>query len=85
MTRWYGNTGWFLQDMQNGIVRLTGFYITCNTGVNWDKVETKRLVCCQQQPPDVFYKEGVLKKFSKLTRKHLLQMKALAQVFSCGF
>ena len=48
MTRWYGNTGWFLQDMQNGIVRLTGFYITCNTGVNWDKVETKRLVCCQQ-------------------------------------
>ena len=85
MTRWHGNTGWFLHDMQYGTLRLTGFYITCKTGLKWDKFETKRIVCCQQQPPDVFYKKGVLKKFSKFTGKHLFQMKTLAQLFSCGF
>ena len=51
----------------------------------------------QKQPPEVFYKKGVLKNIAKFTGKHLCQSlflirlqafmkkEALAQVFSCGF
>ena len=74
MTRWYCNTDWLLHDMQNGIVKLPGFYMTSSTGLKWNKVETKRLVCCQQQPPEVFFKKCVLKKFAKFTGKQLCQI-----------
>ena len=55
----------------------------------------------QKQPPEVYYKKGVLKNFAKLTGKHLCQSlflnkaastaynfikkETLAQVFSCEF
>ena len=55
----------------------------------------------QKQPPEVFYKKGVLKNFTKFTGKHLYQSlfliklqasdlqlygkETLAQVFSCEF
>ena len=47
-----------------------------------------------EQPPDAFYKKGVLKNFAKLTGKHLFQglflnkvtkKETLAQAFSCEF
>ena len=48
----------------------------------------------QKQPPDLFYKKGVLKNFAKFTGTHLclslflvkpLKKETLAQVFSCEF
>ena len=55
----------------------------------------------EKQPPEVFYKKGVLRNFAKLTRKHLCQRlffnkvtalacnfiekDTLTQVFSCEF
>ena len=44
--------------------------------------------CNQKQPPEVFYKKGVLWNFTKFTGKHLYQnlfFKSLAQMFSCEF
>ena len=42
----------------------------------------------QKQPPEVFYKKGVIKNIAKLTGKHLcrslfIKRENLAQVFSC--
>ena len=65
----------------------------------------QQLVCCegyqifilkriQRQPPEMFYKKGVLRTSAKFTGKHLCQSlvftatllkKTLAQVFSCEF
>ena len=45
----------------------------------------------QKQPPEVFYKKGVLVNFAKFTGKHLRQSlflikeETLAQAFSCEF
>ena len=44
----------------------------------------------EKQPPEIFYKKGVLTNFIKFTRKHLCQSlffktKNLTQLFSCKF
>ena len=45
----------------------------------------------EKQPPEVFYKKGVLKNFAKFTGKHQCQSlffnkkETLAQVFSCEY
>ena len=36
----------------------------------------------EKQPPEMFYKKGVLRNFTKFTEKH---KETLAQVFSCEF
>ena len=61
--------------------------------------EVKKTYVLQKQPPDVFYKKGVLKNFAKFTGKHLHQslffkkvsgrgqqlIRKETQVFPCEF
>ena len=66
---------------------------------NWPNIEIQANVSfvIQKEPPEVFYKENVLKIFAKVTEKLMLQSfffdrkdkliknEALVQVFSCEF
>ena len=66
----------------------------------WRSLTSNKQWLCtntQKQPPEVFYKKGVLKNFAKFTAKHLcrslffnnpatlLKKETLAQVLSCEF
>ena len=59
----------------------------CNCSIENFNIEHKTnfnlYVCIQKQPPEVFYKKGVLWNFTRFTGKHLCQ--SLAQVFFCEF
>ena len=49
----------------------------------WFNQSISRWIFFQKQPPEVFYKKGVLRNFAKFTGKHLRQ--SLAQVLYCEF
>ena len=40
--------------------------------------------CFQKQPPEVFYKKGVLRNFTKFTGKHLCQRLFFNEVYGTG-
>ena len=55
-------------DFNSGI-KSSDYYASLNN-TNWRKYQKQPL---QKQPPEMFCKKGVLRNFSKFTRKHLCQ------------
>ena len=63
---------------------FTGQHIVL-TKVSQTLVLDKCKYLIQKQPPEVFYKKGVLKNFAKFAGKHLYQKETQIQVFSFEF